>query len=45
MIKKKKVSKVKDIAGISKKSLSKIDTDKTLKEVKKELWPNKPPFD
>ena len=34
----KKVSKVKDIAGLFKKKLAKIDTNKTLKEVKKELW-------
>ena len=34
----KKVSRVKDIAGISKRSLQNLDTDKMLRKVKKELW-------
>lgn len=38
LILKEKVTKVKDIAGMFKKKLEKIDTDKMLKEVKEELW-------
>lgn len=38
MIINKKVSRVKDIAGLFKKKLAKTDTDKLLREVKKELW-------
>ncbi len=33
-----KTNKVKDISGIYKNELKNIDTNKTLKEVKKELW-------
>ncbi len=32
------ISKVEDAAGLYKDQLKKIDTDKLLKEVKKELW-------
>ncbi len=38
MILNKKVGTVKDIAGIWKRQLKGIDTDKLLKEVKKDLW-------
>lgn len=38
LILKEKVATVKDIAGIFKKKLEKIDADKLLKEVKEELW-------
>ena len=34
----KKISKVEDIAGLFKKELANVDTDKELKKVKKELW-------
>ena len=38
LIMKKDRAKVKDIAGMFKKELQHKDTDKVLKEVKKELW-------
>ena len=38
LIIKNDIAKVKDIAGMFKKELEHIDTDKVLKEVKKELW-------
>ncbi len=38
MILSDKTAKVKDLAGIFKRQLRHIDTDKVLKEVKKELW-------
>lgn len=38
LIVKEKVSTVNDIAGLFKKKLKNIDIDKSLKEVKRELW-------
>ena len=38
MILNKKVSTVGDIAGIWKEKLKNVDTDKMLKQVKKDLW-------
>ena len=38
MILNKKIGTVKDIAGIFKEELKNVDTDKLLKQIKKELW-------
>lgn len=38
MILNKKTAKVKDIAGLFQKEWKHIDTDKTLREMKKEIW-------